>query len=65
LKLQPYAQSSLASHANQKLAFIFIGPFPIVQKVGAVAYKLELPQSSTIHPIFHVSELKKVVGSKV
>jgi hypothetical protein len=65
LKLQPYVQSSLAPRANQKLTFKFFGSFPIVQKVGTIAYKLELPLSYAIHPIFHVSHLKKVVGSKI
>jgi hypothetical protein len=65
LKLQPYVQSSLAPRANQKLTFKFFGSFPIVQKVGTIAYKLELPLAYAIHPIFHVSQLKKVVGSKI
>jgi len=61
LKLQPYVQSSLAPRANQKLSFKFFGPFPIVAKIGAVAYKLQLPPSSSIHLVFHVSQLKKAV----
>lgn len=58
LKLQPYVQSSLAPRANQKLSFKFFGPFKIVEKIGAVAYKLLLLASSSVHPIFHVSQLK-------
>jgi hypothetical protein len=63
LKLQLYVQSSLASRANQKLSFKFFGPFKIPDKVGSVAYKLELPSSASIHPVFHVSQLKKAVPS--
>jgi len=43
-----------------KLAPRYIGPFKILRKVGAVAYRLELPEEMTdIHNIFHVSQLKK------
>lgn len=63
LKLQPYVQSSLANRAHQKLAFRFFGPFCIIARISAVAYRLDLPQDSAIHPIFHVSQLKKSLGA--
>jgi hypothetical protein len=43
-----------------KLAPCYIGPFPILEKCGTVAYKLDLPPSlAGVHDIFHVSQLKK------
>lgn len=55
LKLQPYVQQSIMTRANRKLSFKFYGPFQIVQRVGSVAYKLNLPVTSLIHPVVHVS----------
>ncbi|GKB65553.1 putative reverse transcriptase domain-containing protein [Tanacetum coccineum] len=38
----------------------YVGPFKVLEKVGSVAYKLELPQElSRVHNTFHVSNLKK------
>lgn len=62
LKLQPYVQSSVAVRANHKLAFRYYGPYQILHRVGAVAYKLLLPAASQIHPVLHVSQLKGARG---
>ena len=61
LKLQPYIQTSVAPRANHKLSFKFFGPFPIIAKVNDVAYKLQLPPDSTVHPVFHVSMLRRAL----
>ncbi|GKE10427.1 hypothetical protein Tco_1413978 [Tanacetum coccineum] len=38
----------------------YVGPFKVLEKVGSIAYKIELPQElSTVHNTFHVSNLKK------
>ncbi|GJT17372.1 putative reverse transcriptase domain-containing protein [Tanacetum coccineum] len=38
----------------------YVGPFKVLEKVGSIAYKLELPQElSRVHSTFHVSNLKK------
>jgi hypothetical protein len=58
LKLQPYAQSTLANRPCKKLSYKFFGPFSIAAKVGTLAYKLNLPEDSRVHPVFHVSQLK-------
>ncbi|WVZ96404.1 hypothetical protein U9M48_042044, partial [Paspalum notatum var. saurae] len=61
LKIQPYIQTSVAWRSNQKLAFKYFGPFTVLQKVGNVAYKLDLPPNCRIHNVVHVSQLKQYV----
>jgi hypothetical protein len=47
---------------TRKLASIWAGPFEIVSVVGEVAYKLKLPEDWRIHDVFHVSQIKGVIG---
>jgi len=46
----------------RKLTPYFVGSFEIIEKVGAVAYWIALPQLlSNLHDVFHVSQLRKYV----
>ncbi|XP_076933766.1 uncharacterized protein LOC143599774 [Bidens hawaiensis] len=62
LRLQNYRQQSVEPRSTKKLAKRFYGPFQVLERVGAVAYRLELPPDSKIHPVFHVSLLREAKG---
>nr|GFC82330.1 putative polyprotein [Tanacetum cinerariifolium] len=56
---------SIISDRDNKFTSRFIGPFRILERIGPVAYKLELPRElQGIHNTFHVSNLKKCLSDE-
>lgn len=62
VQLRPYRQHSVGKRASNKLARRFYGPFEVVERICNVAYRLQLPAESRIHPMFHFSVLKPFKG---
>jgi hypothetical protein len=51
---------------KEKLAPRYIGLFPILEKIGSMSYKLELPPSlASVHDVCHISQLKKCLKAPV
>lgn len=66
LRLQPYKWICLKqSKKDNKLSPKYYWPYKVLQKIGTMVYKLELPASSRVHLVFQVSFLKKVIGDKI
>ena len=63
VNLKPYRHKSLAKRLNEKLSPRYFGPYQVEAQVGQVAYRLDLPASTSIHPVFHVSMLRLAVGA--
>jgi hypothetical protein len=61
LKVSPL-QGTKRFHVKGKLSPTYVWLYLIVQRIGKVAYKLELPpELAGVHPVFHVSQLRKCV----
>lgn len=62
LHFHPYRQSSLKQSGTKKMKPQFYGPYIIAQRVGEVAYELEIREHNKIIFFFHVSWLKNALG---
>jgi hypothetical protein len=63
LRLLNRSVASLDITGREKLGPRFYGPFKIIEWVGDVTYKLELPVGAKLHSVFHVGLLKPYHGT--
>ncbi|GJT71990.1 putative reverse transcriptase domain-containing protein [Tanacetum coccineum] len=64
LKVSPW-KGVVRFRKRGKLNPRYVGPFKVIERIGTVAYKLELPQQlSRVHNAFHVSNLKKCLSDE-
>ncbi|GJU18480.1 putative reverse transcriptase domain-containing protein [Tanacetum coccineum] len=62
LKVSPW-KGMVRFRKKEKLAPRFVRPFEIIEKVGSVAYRLDLPEElNGVHDTFHVLNLKKYLA---
>ena len=59
----PHNSKTLSTGKCAKLSPRFCGPFTVLKCIGSLTYRLALPDGVEIHPVFHVSRLKELLGS--
>lgn len=50
---------------SKKLSAKRVGPYEVVERIGDLDYRLKLPKSLRVHPVFHVSLLTKYIVSDI
>jgi hypothetical protein len=63
LRLQHRVAAGIDPLKFSKLSPRYFGPYKIIEKIGEVAYRLQLPEKARIHNVFYVALLKKFQGT--
>jgi hypothetical protein len=62
--MELYQETTLGLQNALKLTSKCYGPFIILQKIGTIAYRLQLPPGTEIHDVFHVNQFKMHLGKE-